>query len=106
MSRDAVDNHINRLSLVMTMDADIIKICKQMDFPPSMVELLLRFHNQQLELEKSINELRSTQLEIARVIERQADTTLNVHNRLLHMGDQLGYKPEEVVSTEKVVKDE
>jgi hypothetical protein len=90
---------INRLSLVMTIPEDIVKVCKEVDVHPKLVELFLKLHNQQFELEKAINEMRATMLLLSQVVERQADFAGNVSTTLMDMSKHIGYAPGEVAST-------
>lgn len=102
MSDNSIQNIVNRMSLVMTIPEDIVKACKQAEFPPAMVETLLRLHNQQVELEKALNTLRSNQLQMARIIERQADMAGIFSKALGEMAEHTGYNANEVVSSEEI----
>lgn len=99
------DNHqkvINRLSLVMTIPEDLAKACRNNGFSPQFTECILRLHNQQVELEKALNELRHTQYEMAKVIEQFTGFASSLQNNIIAMANHLGYGSEEFVSTEDI----
>lgn len=99
---DPLQHKINQLSLVMTISEDIVKACKKADLPPAMVEVLLRLHDQQKQLEKALNEMRTTQLQMATIIERQASMAGVFSKALGDLASAVGYDPNEVVKSEDI----
>jgi hypothetical protein len=102
---DQMQTVLNRLSLVMTMPEDIVKACKGAGMPPAMTEVLLRLHNQQIELEKAVNELRPLMVQIAQLVERQADIAGYFSDTLVGMAKHTGYGQDEHVSSTEVGQD-
>jgi len=86
----------------MTIPEDIVKACKQAGFPPAMVETLIRIHNQQVELEKAINIVRTLQLQMAHIIEKQSDVSMAFSQSLNALAQHTGYDPNEQVSAEDI----
>ena len=99
---DPTQTIINRMSLVMTIPEDIVKACKENNFSPKMVETLLRIHNQQIEMEKAINELRSTQLEIAKSIDSIAGVATGLMEQISDVSNHVGFDPAEMINSEEV----
>jgi hypothetical protein len=99
---DDVQSLVNRLSIVMTIDADIVKACRGMDFSPAMTETLLRLHNQQKELEKFLREQQQMLLGIARTIDMAANGLSSHQKAIIEMQKRLGYGDEETVTTGEV----
>ena len=86
----------------MTIPEDIVKACKQAGFPSAMVETLIRIHNQQVELEKAINVIRTLQLQMAHIIERQSDVSAAFSLAIANLAQYTGYDPNEQVSAEDI----
>lgn len=97
-----IDDTVNKLSLVMTIQEDIVKACKQNDLSPAFVETLLRLHNQQLETEKAINSINSALFALTQLTATQTDIQLALGKTLKGLFKHVGYKPEEMVSTKDV----
>lgn len=102
MSQDEIQTTINQMSLVMTIPEDLVKACKENDLSPKFVENILRLHNQQVEIEKALNELRSTMLNMAHVVNMQADYSQIMTKNLDNLHKHVGYDPEELISTEEI----
>jgi hypothetical protein len=96
---------INRMSLIMTIPEDIVKACRENDFSAAMTETLLRIHDQQSQLDTAVNDLRSIQLEMARVVEMQAGIAGHMSNHIQAMSQTIGFSPDELVSSEEVTGD-
>lgn len=93
---------VNRLSIVMTIDAEIVKACRDADLPPMFIEILTRLHNQQLELEKTINEQAKTMLNMAQTIDMIADHTTHHAKAFAGVINKLGYSEEDLVTATEV----
>ena len=92
---------INRMSLVMTISEDIVKAARANNLSPALTEVLMRLHNQNLEMDKAINELRSVQLQMAKVIETSVDLQTNFAEEIKEMSKKIGFSPDEIVSSDK-----
>lgn len=102
-SNDALT--VNQLSLVMTLDNDIVKACREFSLSPALTETLVRLHGQQVELEKAINELRSTNVLMAQTIEKMVDHNVGLTYKLTEMQDRIGFNQDELVSSESIGQD-
>lgn len=93
---------INQMSLVMTIPEDIVKACKQAGMPPSFTETLIRLHNQQVEMEKAVNNLRTIQLQMAQIIDQQSSVATSFSQAIQQLAVHTGYASEEQVTAEEI----
>lgn len=100
VSKDALN--INQLSLVMTIPEDIVKACREYGLSPALTETLIRLHNQQVEMQKAINEMRATSLKIAQTIDTMVNHNVGLTEQLAAMSEKIGYAKEDIVSTSAV----
>lgn len=101
MSADAMQSTINQLSLVMVISEDIVKACKKAGLHPDFVKVMLRMHEQQRQIEKTINELRSQQLDIAKTLLNNVNISAGLFNQITTMNQRLGFDANEGISTDK-----
>ncbi len=104
-NRDANQEVINRLSLVMTIHEDVAKTCKAVGTHPKMTELLLRFHSQHMEMEKSINNIREQQLAMAKLIDQIIDSTTAAVHMVNDLDKHVGFSENETVKSEEINKE-
>lgn len=98
----SMQTKINQLSLVMTIPEDIVKACKQAGFPPAVTEVLIRLHNQQVEMEKAVNSLRSIQLQMAQLLDAQSTVASTFSVAIQELAKHTGYQGNEHVSAEEI----
>lgn len=103
---DPMQATINRLSLVMTIPEDIVKVLRKADFPPNVVEIFLRLHHQQVEIEKAINGIRENNLQMATIINQLADNALSQKALADALSKKVGFDPNEIVNAEDVTGSE
>jgi hypothetical protein len=99
-NQDIFQTKINQLSLVMTIPEDIIRACKGADMPPAITEIFVRLHNQQIEIEKAINELRSLQLMMADIVSLSTEVSKDMATRIDKMSKTIGYDDTDRVISE------
>lgn len=97
-----MQQEINRLSLVYTIPEDIVKACKQNGLSPAMTEIVIRLHNQQLELQKACNEILGVQHSMALLLDRMVDSQNGLVEDLQSMHKRIGYGEEDMVSAEEI----
>jgi hypothetical protein len=101
MSQDEVQNTINVMSLVLQQDADVARACKEANLPPSLVTVLLKMHGSQRELENAINEMRKTQLVMAKLIDQTVNFHTDIQQVVMDIGKKVGFDQEELVKPEE-----
>ena len=100
--QDETKTVINRLSLVMTIPEDMVKIMRARDYSPAENEMFLKLHNQQVELEKAINQMNKTMLQMSMIIDAQANYATALTSEITNLAQHVGYAGEEQVTSEDV----
>lgn len=99
---DRFQQTVNQLSLVMTISEDIVKACRKADMPPEMVEVLMRMHEQQREIEKAVNNLRTSMVEMAKVLDQSANLQVNTMAIIEALTKKSGFSPEELLAAQEI----
>lgn len=102
MSIEKMQTAINQLSLVMIISEDIVKACKRANLHPDFLKVMLQMHEQQRQIEKTVNELRSQQLEIAKTLFNNVSMSVDLFDQITTMNQRLGFDANEGISTDKV----
>jgi hypothetical protein len=87
----------------MTIPEDIVKAAKQNNLSPAITETLIRFHNQQVEMEKVINEHRKILYQLSMLQLQQTEFSSAIQAKILTMAKDIGYSDDELnVKTEEI----
>jgi len=92
---------INRMSLVMTIPEDLVRACRENSFSPNFVESILRLHNQQIQIENALNEIRKTQFQIAQVIDKLVLHSSAMTENITEINKTIGYSDEELTGPDE-----
>jgi hypothetical protein len=75
MSSQKLQDSLNQMSLVMTTSEEIMTACKKGEVHPLLAEVLVKMHTQQKDVDEAIKVLRTSQVEMAKVMDRMASLT-------------------------------
>lgn len=93
---DAIQTAINQASLMINVDTDVAKALKQAETHPALATVLMRMHHTQKQLSDDLRETRKSMMEIAKVVERLADTSTNAFAAIEIIGKATGKTPQEL----------
>lgn len=97
----------NKLSLrlVNQISEDVYKACNEAGLPPSLTTVILKIHDQQKEMEKSIQDFQKVLTQTATTMATLANVSMNVHQNMAELNRKHGYANAAEVGAEDL-KDE